>query len=104
MGKQRQEKLRDGEEGGVPALWLQLAQEEIELRLEVDESEYVAAMERELQMQARLKAHYPDMPPELATEFSRRLQVRYFAWEAWDDAVAWLEGTKWFRQRSKYHI
>jgi hypothetical protein len=102
MAKKRDEE--PGESGGSqsPAPWLALAREEIVLRLEVDGSEHEAAMERELQMHARLKVHYPDMPPELVGEFSRRLQIGYFAWEAWDDAVAWLEGTKWFRQRSRY--
>ena len=102
MGKKRHEKVGDGGEPQRASLWLQLAQEEIGLRLDVDETEHRAAMERDLQMQVQIKAHYPDMPPELAQEFRRRLQVGYFSWEAWDDAVAWLEATKWFRQRSTY--
>jgi hypothetical protein len=104
MAKKRREKEGDGVESQHASLWLQLAQEEIGLRLDVDESEHRAAMERELQMQARIKAHYPDMPPELSTEFRRRLQAGYFSWESWDGAVSWLEGTKWFRQRSRYQI
>jgi hypothetical protein len=102
MRKKRHEKPGDGGESQHASPWLQLAQEEIGLRLDVDESEHRAAMERELQMQAQIKARYPDLPPELATEFRRRLQVGYFSWEAWDDAVVWLEATKWFRQRSTY--
>jgi hypothetical protein len=82
---------------GAPQ-WVRLAQEEIGLRIEADATEHRASLERELQMQVRLRARYPEIPAALATEFSRLLAARHFTWEAWDDAVAWLETTKWFKQ------
>ena len=80
--------------------WLVLAQHEIGVRVNVDESEQAASLERELQMQVRLRTNYPDVPVELAIEFSRQLEAGYFTWEAWDNAAAWLEATKWFKQSS----
>ena len=50
-------------------------------------------------MQATLKARYPDIPLELALQFSRRLDAGRFTWEAWDATVEWLEATGWFRGR-----
>jgi hypothetical protein len=83
-----------------PPQWVRLAQEEIGLRIEADATEQRASLERELQMQVRLRGSYPGIPSVLAAEFSRLLAARYFTWEAWDDAVAWLETTKWFKQGS----
>ena len=80
--------------------WLLLAQQEIGVRVNVDESEQTASLERELQMQVRLRTTYPDVPDGLAIEFSRQLELGYFTWEAWDKAVAWLEATKWFKRSS----
>jgi hypothetical protein len=67
--------------------------------MQADQTEHEASMERELQMQAKMKVNYPDIPLGLAFEFSRRLQAAYFTWEAWDDAVDWLEQTEWFAAR-----
>jgi hypothetical protein len=77
-----------------------LARQEIELRREIYESKRDAELYRELQMLARMKAHYPHIPAELAAEFTRRLSAGAFASDAWDEAVEWLEGTRWFKQRS----
>jgi hypothetical protein len=67
--------------------------------MQADRAEHEASMERELQMQTKLKIHYPDIPIGLALEFSRRLQAHSFTWEAWDEAVGWLEETDWFAGR-----
>jgi hypothetical protein len=83
-----------------PSRWVRLAQEEIGLRIDADATEHQASLERELHMQVRLRASYPEIPAALANEFTRLLATRYYSWEAWDDAVAWLETTKWFKQRS----
>ena len=86
-------------------LWLRLAQEEIQLRLspidQADDEEWKRdeGWEREHQMQLILRARYPDVPIRLAIEFSDRLRMSDFTWDAFDDAVAWLEETKWFRKR-----
>ena len=82
-----------------PGRWLLIAQEEIASRLRIDQAEHEASLERELQMQARIKATYPDLPLGLALEFSRRLEAGYFTWESWDEAVGWLEATDWFASR-----
>jgi hypothetical protein len=78
--------------------WLLLAREEIGRRMGADPPEDSASLERELEMQTRLKTRYPHIPLGLAIEFSRRLQTGDFTWEAWDDAVAWLETTEWFAE------
>jgi len=67
--------------------------------MDVDATEHESSMDRELRMQARLKARYPDIPLELALQFSRRLEAGRFTWEAWDATVEWLEATEWFRGR-----
>jgi hypothetical protein len=84
-----------------PGRWLLLAQEEVARRLATTDAELLdSSLDRELEMQARLKARYPDMPLNLVLKFSRRLAAGSFSWEAWDDAVAWLETTKWHERRS----
>jgi hypothetical protein len=80
----------------VPGRWVLLAQREVARRLAVEES----SLDRELQMQARMKAMYPDIPVVLAEEFSQRLQDDDFTPEAWGTAVAWLEATKWFQSHT----
>jgi hypothetical protein len=82
-----------------PGRWLQLAQQEIGRRLKADAGEHAASIDRELEMQARLKAQYPDMPIGLVLEFSRQLEAGGFTSEAWENAVAWLEKTEWFVSR-----
>jgi hypothetical protein len=79
--------------------WLRLAREEIELRLSPVERAEDEAWEREHQMQLILRARYPDVPIRLAIEFSDRLQTGDFTWDAFDEALEWLEETKWFRKR-----
>jgi hypothetical protein len=88
----------DDHQGEVP-LWLQLAQEEIELRLGPVHEAEDDAWEREHQMQLILRARYPEVPIRLVIEFSDRLRASDFSWDAFDDAVEWLEETKWFRKR-----
>jgi hypothetical protein len=99
VANKRDEDLVNGREPQRPAPWLELAQEEIGFRLDADEAEHEASLDRELEMQVRLRTRYSDIPIGLALKFSNRIRRGYFSWEAWDDAVAWLEQTKWFRQR-----
>jgi hypothetical protein len=87
------------EELELPGRWLELAQQEIGRRLKADANEHRAALDRELRMQARLKAQYPDMPLGLVLEFCRQLEAGGFTTQAWDNAVAWLETTEWFVRR-----
>jgi hypothetical protein len=54
-----------------------------------------------LQMEARLKSTYPDMPFELRNEFGARLSAKAYTDDAWNDAVAWLESTDWSRVRGR---
>jgi hypothetical protein len=99
VANKKEEDLVNGRAPQRPALWLQLAQEEIGFRLEADETEHDASLDRELEMQLRLRARYSDIPIGLALRFTNRIRHGSFTWESWDDAVAWLEQTKWFRQR-----
>ena len=55
-----------------------------------------------LQMEARLKSQYPDMPFNVKSEFSARLNARGYTEDAWNAAVAWLELTDWFRFRRRH--
>lgn len=79
-----------------PGQWLLLAQKEVARRLDTAGAEHDAQMDRELQVRARVKATYPDIPEELAEEFNQRLQAGQFTPEAWESAAAWLEATAWF--------
>ena len=94
----------DDHQSEVP-LWLRLAQEEIQLRLtpiqQADDEawKHDEGWEREHQMQLILRARYPEVPIRLAIEFSDRLRLSDFSWDAFDDALEWLEDTKWFRKR-----
>jgi hypothetical protein len=81
------------------ARWLRLAQLEIELRLGENRAEDQASWGREHQMQLILRARYPEVPIDLAIGFSDRLRNGDFTWDAFDQAVEWLEETKWFRRR-----
>jgi hypothetical protein len=85
-----------------PPRWLQLAQSEIDVRTQVGAGGRHDFLDHMLQMEARLKSEYPDMPFEAKTEFNARLHARGYSEEAWDAAVAWLESTDWFRLRGRY--
>jgi len=95
MGRDQDDEPRGPD--GRSARWVQLAQQEIELRLNADRSENEEALDRDLQMQARVRARYPDIPVELAVEFSRRLSSGSFGWNGWVEAEEWLESTDWFQ-------
>ena len=84
-----------------PPLWLQLAQGEIEMRMHVGTGgrDFLDHM---LQMEARLKSTYPDMPFDVRNEFGARLNATGYTEDAWNAAVAWLESTDWFKSRSRY--
>jgi SOS response regulatory protein OraA/RecX len=77
--------------------WLQRAREEIELRLDLGAGGRRDFLDHMLQMEARLKSQYPSMPFQVKNEFNARLSARGYSEEAWDEAVAWLESTDWFR-------
>ena len=100
MRKRKREEERPEGDPERPALWLRLAQQEVDLRMDADESQRTADLDRELQMLARMRAQYPDIPVDLAMAFARRLNDGLLTWSAWDDAVAWLEATEWYTQRS----
>lgn len=78
---------------------MRLAQTEIELRMDAYQREQTTDLDRELQMLARMNADYPNIPVELAEEFARRINAGSLTRAAWDEAVAWLEATDWFRQQ-----
>jgi hypothetical protein len=92
---------RESQEGNPESSgsWLRLAQEEIELRREIYESQRDAELDRELEMLARVRVQYPTMPADLLAEFQSRLRAGAFSADAWTDAVAWLEGSSWFKRR-----
>ena len=85
-----------------PPLWLQLAQDEINLRTHVGTGGPHDFLDHMLQMEARLESEYPDMPFAVKTEFNARLHARGYTEEAWDAAVAWLRSTDWIRLRGWY--
>jgi hypothetical protein len=97
--KRKREEERPESDPERPALWLRLAQQEVDLRMDADESQRTADLDRELQMLARMRAQYPDIPVGLAVAFAGRLNDGLLTWSAWDDAVAWLEATEWYMQR-----
>jgi len=99
MRKKRVEEPRVETDDG-PAVWMRLAQEEIGLRMDADPSGRTADLDRELQMLARMRAQYPDIPVELAEAFARRLNAGSLTWGAWDQAIAWLKATDWFNKRT----
>ena len=88
--------------GDGPALWLQLALEEVEMRTHVETGGPRDVLDRMLQMQARLNTGYPDMPIAVKAEFSARLNAKGYSEDAWNSAIAWLETTDWFRVRGRY--
>jgi hypothetical protein len=81
---------------------MQLAQQEIELRAHLEREGRHDFLDHILQMEARLKTMYPDMPFEVRNEFSARLNARGYTEDAWQTAVRWLESTAWFRLRGRY--
>ena len=93
---------RAPESAGPLPLWLQLAQDEIAVRAQVGTGGPHDSLDHLLQMEARLKSEYPDMPFEVKTEFSARLHARGYTEEGWEVAVAWLESTDWYRLRGRY--
>jgi len=95
--QQARDEARDRE--APPPLWLQLAQGEIEMRTQVAGGGRRDFLDHMLQMEARLKTRYPDMPFELKSEFNARLNARGYTEDAWNAAVAWLESSEWFRLR-----
>jgi hypothetical protein len=89
------------ENAGAPR-WLQLAQDEIEVRTRFGTGGRHEFLDHMLQLEARLKHEYPDMPFEIKTGFNARLHARGYTEEAWDAAVAWLRSTDWFPLRGRY--
>ena len=98
--KSEQEPERQPDEDG-PALWLRLAHDEIALRTQLETGGGDDLLDHILEMEARLKARYPDMPSDIRREFSARLGAGAFTEDAWQAAVAWLESTDWFRLRGR---
>jgi hypothetical protein len=81
---------------------LQLAQDEIEMRMQAGTGSPHDSLAHLLQMEARLKSEYPDMPFDVKNGFSARLSARGYTEDAWNAAAAWLESTDWFRLRGRY--
>jgi hypothetical protein len=89
-------------DNGGPPLWLQLAQDEIEVRTQIGAGGRHDLLAQMLRMEARLTSEYPDMPYEVKTEFNVRLHARRYSEDAWDAAVSWLASTDWFLLRGRY--
>jgi hypothetical protein len=81
---------------------LQLAQDEIEIRAQAGTGGPHDSLDHLLQMEARLKSEYPDMPFDVKIEFSARLGARGYTEDAWNAAVIWLESTDWLRLRGRH--
>ena len=81
--------------------WLQLAQNEIELRRHAPGGPH-DSLDHLLQMEARLRSVYPDMPFEVKNEFSARLKARGYTESAWNAAIVWVESTDWYRLRERH--
>jgi CRISPR/Cas system-associated endonuclease Cas1 len=81
---------------------LQLAQDEIEMRTHVGTGGPHDSLDRLRTMEARLKSQYPDMPFNVKSEFSARLNSRGYTEDAWNAAVAYLQSTDWFRFRRRH--
>jgi len=80
----------------------EFAQGEIKPQKKADaRSEREATLDRELQMQAKMRVKYPRIPAELEAEFLDRIKAGGFSWDSWGEAVKWLESTVWFTQHSK---
>ena len=94
--------LEQASDSAGPPRWLQLAQDEIEVRTQVGAGGRYEFLDHMLQMEARLKHEYPGMPFDVKTKFNARLHARGYTEGAWDAAVAWLEWTDWFRLRGRY--
>ena len=88
------------EESGPP-LWLRLAQDELAFRSSVGPGGCREFLDRVLQMEARLKGAYPNMPFHLRHEFEARLSASGYTDEAWNVAMTWLESTDWFKSRQR---
>ena len=100
--KRQPEALEEASDAAAPPRRMQLPQDEIEVRAQVGTGGPHDSLDRLLQMEARLKSEYPDMPFEVKTEFNARLRARGYTEEGWDSAVAWLKSTDWFRLRGRY--
>jgi hypothetical protein len=81
---------------------LRLAHDEIELRKEVEPGGRHDFLDHMLEMEARLKATYPEMPCDVRNEFSARLSARGYTEVGWQAADSWLESTEWFRLRGRH--
>ncbi len=82
--------------GDGPSLWLRLALEEVAMRSRVGTGGGDDALERMLEMQARLKTAYPAMPFALKSGFNARLSASGYSEDGWNAAIAWLEATDRF--------
>jgi hypothetical protein len=85
-----------------PPVWLELAQAEIDLRTHTGTGGPHDALDHLLKMEARMKAEYPDMPFEVKSEFSARLNARGYTEAAWNAAIVWVESTDWYRLRGRH--
>ena len=88
-----------GESG--PSLWLGLAQDELSFRSSVGPGGCREFLDRVLQMEARLKGAYPNMPFQLRHEFEARLSANGYSDEAWNTALTRLESTDWFKSHER---
>jgi hypothetical protein len=96
--------LRDEQDdtghGEEEPAWLLNARLEIELRQQAREiGQDEGTLARELHVLARLRATYPDLPPELETQAEGLLRRRWFTEEAWDAVVRRLGTTGWSPRR-----
>jgi hypothetical protein len=95
-----QESNEATDESGPP-LWLRLAQDELAFRSDVGPGGSREFLDRVLQMEARLKGAYPNMPFQLRHEFEARLSANGYTDEAWNAAVTRLESTDWFKSHER---